>query len=502
MSQDEKDSTWLPPHLRELLGDVGSEKSRHVIKETLESTGKKIKTGRMGRAFGLSKVALRGGSRWLVDKARDSFSNEEEKQARSEQRGVEIATQMLKTFSEMRGAAMKIGQMLSYLDDMLPPEGQKILALLQRDAAPMPYEKVTAQFQRDFGKPPEDLYQHFEPTPIAAASIGQVHKAILHDGTPVAVKVQYPGIKEAMEADLKNAKFLGLFQQVMFFRTDTKAIMNEIQERLIDECNYLKEAEYQQIFYDRFQEHPSIVVPQVHHDLCGEHILTTTFHDGLGFYEWLATDPSQDARERVTKSFYRFYLGSFYLDGLFHCDPHPGNYTFLEDGRIVFFDYGCTRHFEESRRQLWIELCKAAMRDDRETFHKLAVPIGFFQEGQSYDREAFEGLIQYLYKPYLKDEPFDFRAHPPRDTFREMFVENANLFKLNMPADAVFLNRIGFGLVSLLSEIGSPLHCTHYASSYFEGFDPDWPDDPHCVNANVKEIDKKMTTSSPSTKSS
>jgi predicted unusual protein kinase regulating ubiquinone biosynthesis (AarF/ABC1/UbiB family) len=185
----------------------------------------------------------------------------------------------------------------------------------------------------------------------------------------------------------------------------------------------------------------------------------------------------------MTRTFYRFYLGSFYIDGYFNCDPHPGNYIFLEGDRVAFLDYGCARRFPEARRQAWVDMAKVTRLDDPEALHRQAVEVGFFKPGVDYDRAAFRTLIRYLYEPYLVDEPYDFRQHRPDRTFREMFTTNPNLFKLNMPADAVFLNRITFGLVSLLSELGAPLNCYRMADAYFARTDPDWPEDPHLAPA-------------------
>jgi predicted unusual protein kinase regulating ubiquinone biosynthesis (AarF/ABC1/UbiB family) len=258
--------------------------------------------------------------------------------------------------------------------------------------------------------------------------------------------------------------------------------MEELEERFMDECNYEKEAEYQEAYRERFAGHPVIVVPEVHHELSGRRVLTTTLQSGMSFYEWLATDPSSEERQRVTATFYRFYIGSFYMDGLFNCDPHPGNYLFAEDGRIVFLDYGCSRYYPTERREKWIDLCRTVFSDDRTRLFEIAVDLGFFKDGTTYDEDAFRELMRYLYQPYLEDRPFDFAEHRPEDTFRRMFVDNPNLFKLNMPADAVFLNRIGFGLVSLLAEVGSSLNCRRYAGAYFDGVDPDWPEDPRRRN--------------------
>jgi predicted unusual protein kinase regulating ubiquinone biosynthesis (AarF/ABC1/UbiB family) len=256
--------------------------------------------------------------------------------------------------------------------------------------------------------------------------------------------------------------------------------MRELEERLLDECDYRKEADYQDSYRARFAGHPHIIVPEVHRQLSSRRVLTTSFHHGISFYEWLAANPSLEERARATRLFYRFYLGSFYLDGLFNCDPHPGNYLFQGDGKIVFLDYGCARSFPDDRRRLWIEFCRAVFKDDAAEMRRLGVLVGFFAEGTAVDAQAFRALMRYLYEPYLEDAPFDFRTHPPEDTFRKMFLDNPNLFKLNMPADAVFLNRIMFGLVSLLAEIGAgpSLNCFRVATEYFRGVDPDWPEDP------------------------
>lgn len=470
---DDPQKPGLPEHLLPLLKEALSEDTSRGINNVLDKEADALKTGRMGRAFKLSSLAMRSGGRLLMSKTKEKLKGQAQKAANEK-----LAVQMLKTFSEMRGVTMKMGQMLSYLDQSLPPEAQKVLALLQRDVPPMPYERAQQQFQESMGKPPEDIYATFEQTPIAAASIGQVHRATLHDGTEVAVKIQYPGIEAAMSSDLKNAKFMSLFQQMFFFRTDTKALMAELEERFMDECDYEKEAHYQNAYLERFRGHPNIVVPEVYEEYCSKRVLTTKMEHGLGFYQWLENSPSQEARQKAVQSFYRFYIGALYMDGLFNCDPHPGNYLFREDGRIVFLDYGCCRRFSEERLKQWMGICQAVSRDDEAQIRSLAVELGFVQSDDSYDWPSFRELMRYLYLPHLEDKAYDFTAYDPSVTFKRMFVENPNLFKLNMPADSVFLNRITFGLVSLLAQIGEPLNIYQRAESYFQGVDPDWPEDP------------------------
>jgi predicted unusual protein kinase regulating ubiquinone biosynthesis (AarF/ABC1/UbiB family) len=479
MADEPKGPKSVPAHLLPLFRGKVSERTLESLEKALGAQTERISTSRVGRAVKLTAFAAKTGKTAFVGKMREAIVGPGSKaKAVEEAWSAEVAAEMLQTFAELRGVTMKLGQMLSYLDDALPPEARKILALLQRDAPPMPWATVEAQLARELGRPVAELFRSIETTPLAAASIGQVHRAVLLDGTQVAVKVQYPGIEEAMGADLKNAKVLSMFRGMFLFRTDMPAIMRELEERFLDECDYTKEADYQETYRARFAGHPWIVVPEVHRALTTKRVLVTTLHHGASFYEWLEGEPPPEVRERMAKTFYRFYIGSFYLDGLFNCDPHPGNYLFQQDGRVVFLDYGCSRRFSPQRLEKWIELCRAVYEDDAARLERLAVELDFFGPGVDYDRESFRQLMRYLYLPYLTDGPFHFSQHRPEDTFRRMFVDNPNLFKLNMPADAVFLNRIGFGLVSLLTQIGAPLDCRHQASSYFEGIDPEWPEDP------------------------
>jgi predicted unusual protein kinase regulating ubiquinone biosynthesis (AarF/ABC1/UbiB family) len=253
-----------------------------------------------------------------------------------------------------------------------------------------------------------------------------------------------------------------------------KAIMNELEERFLDECDYRKEADYQEAYAAQLAGHPDMLVPAVHRSRSGRRVLTTTLMEGRSFYEWIADDPSVEARNRATRLFYRFYIGSLYLHGLFNCDPHPGNYLFRDDGKVVFLDYGCCRRFPAERLSLWKGMCLAVAHDDAEAMKRLAVQIGFYGDRDRVDWPSFHALMRYLYQPYLEDAPFDFALHPPGTTFRHMFTANPNLFRLNMPADAVFLNRIGFGLVSLLARIGATMNCRRVITEYFDGVDPHW----------------------------
>lgn len=467
MSDEERE---LPPHLRSRLGGPLGHRARRALGKAMDQTKDRIDSGRVGRAAKLSRLALSAGKHAIGQRFRG-----EEGRSTS---GVGLAAEMLETFSELRGVTMKLGQMLSYLDDALPPEARRVLTVLQRDVAPMPWEKMAEVFEASLGKKPEEVFETIETTALAAASIGQVHRATLPGGREVVVKIQYPGIAEAMKSDLQNARIFGLMQKTLAFSTDAAAITKELEDRFMDECDYRKEAAYQRAYRARFEGHPIVVVPEVHDELVSEKVIVSDYAEGMGFYEWLDTQPSEAELARAADTFFRFYLGSFYLDGLFNCDPHPGNYLFRDDGKIVFLDYGCCRRFTEERIGDWVNLLQCVTRDDILEMEEAAYRVGFFARGKVFDRTAYRELMRYLYEAYLVDEPFTFREHRPKETFSKMFQHNANLFKMNMPADAVFLNRITFGLVSLMGEMDARLSVRRKFESYVQGIDEDWPEDP------------------------
>ncbi len=453
---------------------------RELLERQAEKQAEAVATGRLGRAFKLGSLAMSAGAKLAAGKARKLLGGEGPMLSRAE--GLALASQMLTTFSELRGVAMKLGQMLSYVDDGLPPEMRKLLAVLQRDAPRLPIATVRGVLREELGRDPDSVFDSFEEAPLAAASIGQVHRARLKDGTRVAVKVQLPGIEKAMRADLKNGKVVGLLHKALLVNAGVEGVLGELEERLLDECDYRKEAAYQESFCRRFQGHPTIVVPKVFPGVSSQRVLVSELMEGRSYQQWLAGNPSPEVRRRAARALYRFYLGSLYLDGLFNCDPHPGNYLFRDDGRIVFLDFGCCRPFPEERRRAWIAMQRAVQADAPEGIEQAARVIGFIPKNvHSFDRDALRELMRHLYEPYLADAAYDFAMHRPAKTFRSMFTHNPNLFRMDMPPDAVFLNRITFGLVSLMAEIGVPLNTYRLSGAYFAGRDPDWPEDPALI---------------------
>jgi predicted unusual protein kinase regulating ubiquinone biosynthesis (AarF/ABC1/UbiB family) len=260
------------------------------------------------------------------------------------------AEEVFEVMGNMKGAAMKVAQMASFAVGGLPPAVQQQLAQLQTAAPPMSHELCSSVIEEELGAPPEKVFADFDPDPIAAASIGQVHRALTLEGKPVAVKVQYPGIDKAILADLENADMLFTTVAALLGGFDPKALLEEVVARMSEEFDYRLEASNQQWFADRYRDHPFVKISSVVPELSAHRVMTSELVEGRGFYEVLH-DP-QEQRNKMGEVIYRLAFSCILDDGIFSGDPHPGNYIFMADGRICFLDFGLIKRLEPRDRDL------------------------------------------------------------------------------------------------------------------------------------------------------
>src|ERR687893_870153 len=308
-----------------------------------------LPTGRWRRAAKVGRLAGGQTPRGYVTKATNLTRDEEGRREAAGRRQMEAAEQVFDVLGQMKGAAMKVGQVASFIDTgAFPPEFQeRIQAKLAelRDAAPrVSFDRMRAVIEEDLGERLGDVFDEFSEDAVAAASIGQVYRARLHDGREVAVKVQYPGVAQAVRADLQN---LGLIMRVakrIAPGMDAKAMTAEIRESLTDELDYEHEAQQHRAFERSWRGHPFIYVPAVVTDLSTEHVLVSEWVDGIGFEEVKAED--RTTRDRFGEIVFRFFFGSLYRNGHFSGDPHPGNYKLIDDGRVAFLDFGMTKKLD------------------------------------------------------------------------------------------------------------------------------------------------------------
>jgi len=378
------------------------------------------------------------------------------------------------SLGEMKGLAMKLGQYLSFALPDLPPELRDALAGLQTSAPQRPFGEIAAVIAAALGRPVDEAFREFERTPVAAASIGQVHRARLPDGTAVAVKVQYPDVSAAIRADLANASLLAGSLRLLVPGLDAAAVLGELRDRLLEELDYRLEAEHQAAFAARFAGHPFIAIPAVFASHSAETVLTSAFAEGRNFPEILGEDPA--LRARVGEILFRFLLGNVLGSGVFAADPHPGNYRFGDpDAPVTFLDFGCVKRLSPALREAVRDLLRAGLEQDQALAHDAVARIGFVAQDAGPAADALVAAIGFAYAPFRRDvvEPF-----PPVLSGPALRAAAAGTggfsrvrHQLRIPGDVPFLNRTVVGLYAVLARLGGAA-CWHRIAREYVCGDP------------------------------
>ena len=315
-----------------------------------------------------------------------------------ERRQVETAKQIVRVLGGMKGAAMKVGQVLSFMDVGIVPEEyrdefQAELAKLRDSAPTVSFGQMKKVIEEDLGEKLGDIFSEFDEEPIAAASIGQVYKATLaDDGRDVAVKVQYPGINEAVRADMKNLGLLLRLAKRMTPQLDVKAVGDEIRERIVEELDYELEASNQRTMARIYRGHPFIVIPEVVTSLSRERVIVTELVHGEGF-EQIRTEPDE-VRDRIGEIVFRFYYGSMFRHGRFSAATRiPGNMILLDDGKVAFLDFGLFKSVEPEITERELACQRAVIEGDAPRLHKLLAELGFIPEPEKLDPDDLMAYV-------------------------------------------------------------------------------------------------------------
>lgn len=409
-----------------------------------------LNSGRLVRSIRPATLAGRAAARWTTT----YFAWGERRKRKREQFVLRTAEDVTRTMGDMKGAVMKLGQVLSLMSGVVPEEMAGQLASLHANAPAMAYSLVERVFDEEFGRGPERVFRRFEREPFAAASIGQVHRAWLDDGRAVAVKVQYPGVREAIEHDLANVGFLismaGLFARGL----EPGPIVRDLKEGIIGELDYLREAAAQQRFSDLFAGHPLIRVPAVIPELSASRVLTQEYLAGQPFAA--AREQPQEERNRIAEIVFRFSFGNFYRFGLFNGDPHPGNYLILPGGQVGFVDYGCIAEFSPETIDRFKELLFALYAGDLERWRRATEQVGILREGTPFPTEELYEHMHWFWKPVLEEE-FTFTPEVAAEMVRrntQATGKGGDINRcLNIPEGMVFLSRINFGLAGVLASL-------------------------------------------------
>ena len=310
-------------------------------------------------------------------------------------------------------------------------------------------------WQEELGAPPERAFARWDPLPIAAASIGQVHRAVTLDGRPVAVKVQYPGIADTMAADLRNVALLRRILRITAPAQDVDALLTELRDRVLEELDYRREAASQQRFAAYYRGHPTIHVPSIISELSTRRVLTTELSDGARFAE-LASWPQRE-RDLAAETIYRFVFRSLYEIGAFNGDPHPGNYLFHRGGRVTFLDFGLVKHFTTAELEPLLQMNRDICIDhDAEAFRRTLESAGFLRQGAPVSTEAIVEHLAVFYDTIREPGPLTVTSDYASSVVRRFFDVHSPLAEyIAIPQSYVILQRINLGLFAILGELSA-----------------------------------------------
>jgi predicted unusual protein kinase regulating ubiquinone biosynthesis (AarF/ABC1/UbiB family) len=421
----------------------------------------KIPKGRIHRSAKLGSALGVSATRYAGTRAAAVARSEDEARERIEAVHLDTARRMVSVLGQMKAAAMKLGQLASFIDtEFLPPEYAEIyheeLAKLRTSAPPMPWEKVEAVLEEEYeDEPVDECFAEIEHEAFAAASIGQVHRATLPNGRRVAVKIQYPGVAEALEADLQNVAILVRLAKALAPGLDAKAVANELRERVLEELDYEYEAQNQRVFSRAYRGHPFIYVPDVLTRLSHRRVLVTEYVDGMGFEE--VKELPQSERDRFGEVVYRFCFGSIYHLQHFNADAHPGNYVLMDDGRVAFLDFGMTKRLDPEQIELEQRAVDAASRHDPEALREALHDLGFVKNPSKLDAERLMEHVMVVGGWYLEDREIEIEPERVIKVIESTSDPRSEYYSLmrreSIPADELMGRRMETGVLAVLAQL-------------------------------------------------
>jgi predicted unusual protein kinase regulating ubiquinone biosynthesis (AarF/ABC1/UbiB family) len=414
---------------------------------------------RSARLAEIGRLGASAAGGTAVHRARRAFAGEARREELDAAHQLRTAEHVAEALGNMKGALMKLGQMASYLDQGMPEPIREALAQLQAGAPPMASELARATVEESLGRRIDDAFAEWDDVPLAAASIGQVHRAVTADGQPVAVKVQYPGVGAAIRADLDNAGLLFAGMGMLFPGLDPGPLVTELRERLVEELDYSQEAENLALFGEEYRDHPFIHIPEVVPELSTDRVLTTELVDGARFDE-VVRSWSQEEKDLAGETIYRFVFRSLYRIHAFNGDPHPGNYLFHPGGRVTFLDFGLTKHFTRHEVDVLARMVESiVLHRDLPAYREAIADAGFLPRDAPFTDAEVEDYFGHFYDFVRDDRAMTITPAWSSESVRRFFDASGphgEIMKAaNVPASFVIIQRINLGLFAVLGELGA-----------------------------------------------
>jgi predicted unusual protein kinase regulating ubiquinone biosynthesis (AarF/ABC1/UbiB family) len=422
-----------------------------------EKTSRSITSGRTRRALKMGGLASQVGSSYLWTSIRRPFLDAASRERELLDTHIRNAERVVESSAQLRGAFMKLVQMLSMRDDLLPVEAIDLLKTTRAGVPPMEYATIAQQIRRELGKRPDQLYASFEQRAFAAASLGQVHRARLKNGEEVAVKIQYPGIDATVRQDLGNLKLLlrtlqAIAGDLMRQKIDTRTIYRELEERLVEELDYRIEARNTMEFNRLYAHDPETIIPRVIGDLSSRRVLTMTYLDGYHLSDLMNPAADLELRKWVTRKYYELVWRQLLEFGVLHTDPHPGNYLVTHHPHICILDFGSIRHYPEAIRKANLQFARALVERNDRSLGQALVKLGYLDRGQN--PAPMIEAVHLLFEPVLMDRPYGPEEY---DLVNKLATVSEIAFKHKLyksPAHGVFTVRALVGLDGIMRGLG------------------------------------------------
>ena len=446
-----------------------------------------LPTGRIARTARVGGLVTGQGLRWAGMRTANRVRSPERAAAAQNERTTLLVNQLVDQLGKMRGAAMKVGQVLSMVEFDGLPQGERDalqakLAELRDDVPPVPFSKLERLMRDEFGGPLSRVFSEFDERAFAAASIGQVHRAKTLDGRDVAVKVQYPGIAEAVDTDLRNAMLLLPLVKRLAPSLDANALATELRERIVEELDYELEAQNQRRIERLRRGHPFISVPTVSTELSTRRVLVSEYIEGERFEAVRQLDEAQ--RDRYGEISFRFYFGLLYRDRIALGDPHPGNQLLRPDGRVGFLDYGLLRDVGAARAVAERGIAYAVRAGDAGALKSALVAGAYLSPdgAQQVDDELALKLIRQATRWYAVPGMRRFSGEPggrrgeraPVDVERQNEVKD-QVSRFMLPAETILIRRMHVIVAAVLGQLRAGADWGAIAAEYLYGEPPATP---------------------------
>ncbi len=414
--------------------------------------------GRAKRALQVGSLATAVSSSYAWNALKQPFQAADEKEQERLDLHLKNALKIVDGSHELRGAFMKLIQILSMRSDLFPTEVLDILSVVQSSVPPMDYDLIRAQVENELGKDPEQLFQRFDKKAFAAASLGQVHRAQLPSGAEVVVKVQYPGVAETVEQDLKNLKALLsaltlIARDVMRQNFDATELYQEMEERLREELDYVNEAKNIAIFQRLFADDDEVIIPRVYPAFSSRRVLTLEYIEGYKFQNVLAPGVDRELKDWVAVKYFEITWQQICSFGALHTDPHPGNYLITYHPKIAILDFGSVRFFPDEIRAGYRRLTQAVLARDEKIMARCFLELGYLDPGD--DPEPLVRILYLIFEPVLEDRPYDPRDFHAVERAREVTNISLRHRIFKTPGHRLFLVRALLGLESYVQQFGT-----------------------------------------------